>query len=126
MPTTDPDGTIPVATAKEWALNWRDYLATATTDFVTRSFDIPIIDFKNILLYNPDAESVKAYIGLKDPADPLSAQLMLVPIVDGTEVHVLPLVGGPVGDSQSNVYDVTTACPPNCVSDPPPGDTLDA
>ncbi|MES2267371.1 MAG: hypothetical protein V4520_11450 [Bacteroidota bacterium] len=123
MPTTDPDGTIPVATAKEWAANWRDYLVTSTSDFITRSFEIPIVDFQNILLYNPNAESVKAFIGLKEFGDPLSAQLMLVPMVEGEEVHALQLVGGPVGETQSNIYDMTTACPPTCVTSP--GDTLD-
>ncbi|MCO5934012.1 hypothetical protein NAF17_00550 [Mucilaginibacter sp. RB4R14] len=123
MPLTDPDGTIPVATAKEWAANWRDYLLTADSDFITRSFEIPIVDFQNILLYNPTAQSVKAFIGLKDIGAPLTAQLMLVPVVAGQEVHTLQLVGGLVGDVQSNIYDMTTACPPTCSTIV--GDTLD-
>ncbi|MET3978843.1 hypothetical protein ABIB62_001412 [Mucilaginibacter sp. UYP25] len=123
MPTTDPDGTIPVATAKEWAANWRAYLTATNPDFEIRSFTIPIVDFQNIMLYNPAAEAVKAFIGLTDETDPMSAQLMLVPITEGEEVHTLPLVGGPVGDSQSNIYDMTTACPPTCGAGV--GDTLD-
>ncbi len=123
MPLTDPDGTIPVATAKEWAANWRDYLLTADSGFITRSFEIPIVDFQNISLYNPTAQSVKAFIGLKDIGSPLTAQLMLVPVVAGQEAHTLQIVGGPFGDTQSNIYDMTTACPPTCSTIV--GDTLD-
>lgn len=121
-PITDPDGTIPVPVAKEWAENWRTFLSTSEQEFVTRSFMVPICDFQNILLYNPDAEYVRAYIGLESATDPLSAKLMLVPVTDGSEIHVIP---GTLGDApKSNVYDLTTSCPPTCVTTPP-GDTLD-
>lgn len=125
MPITDPDGTIPVAVAKEWAANWRTFISTTSPDFVTRSFLIPIIDFQNILLYNPSAEAVRAFIGLTDPEDATTAKLMLVPVMEEEEILVLPLVGGGLGDTQSNVYDMTTACPPTCVTTPV-GDTLDS
>ncbi|MBB5395734.1 hypothetical protein [Mucilaginibacter sp. AK015] len=124
MPVNYPDGTIPVSTAKEWAANWRTFISNNNPAFVTRSFLIPICDFQNIILYNPEAEAVKAFIGLTDPADAESAQLMLVPVSAGEELLTLPLVGGGAGDTQSNVYDVTTACPPTCVTSP--GDTLDS
>jgi hypothetical protein len=120
----DPDGTIPVDVAKAWAQNWRTFIATNNPDFITRSFLIPIIDFQNILLYNPNAEAVKAFIGLENATDPLTAKLMLVPVSNNEEIHIVPLVGGSAGDTQSNVYDLTKACPPEC---PPSvvGDTLD-
>ena len=111
--TNDPDGTIPVSTAKEWAENWRMYLTTATTDFTARSFLIPIIDFQNILLYNPEAESVRAYLGLEDVEDVTSVKLMLVPVTDDEEVHYVSL-GGSMSAPSSNVYDFTTVCPPTC------------
>jgi hypothetical protein len=123
-PTTDPDGTIPVATAREWAANWRTYLSTSGQDFVTRSFLIPIIDFQNILAYNPDAENVKAFIGLTSATDPLTAKLILVPVGENEEVLVLPIYGAGMGEVTSNVYDVTTACPPTCTP-VSTGDTLD-
>lgn len=123
-PPQDPDGTIPVDVAREWAANWRTYLSTSNQDFITRSFTLPIIDFKNILLYNPDAESVRAFIGLESATDPLSAKLILVPIVDGKEILVT--LTNNLGDAgTSNVYDLSKACPPQCAittSD----DTLDA
>ncbi|GGH15829.1 hypothetical protein [Mucilaginibacter phyllosphaerae] len=122
--TNDPDGTIPVTTAKEWAANWRDYLKTANPDFITRSFVIPIVDFKNILLYNPDAEAVKAFIGLEFAGDALSAKLMLVPVNGGEEVLYKHLTDEKVGNPPSNVYDLTTACPPTC--GPGTGESLDA
>jgi hypothetical protein len=120
----DPDGTIPVEVAKAWAANWRTYLANSGTAFIARSFLIPIIDFQNILLYNPNAEGVRAFIGLDDAEDPLSAKLMLVPVENGKEVLVKPIVGGGLGDSQSNVYDFTKVCPPDCVA-PGEEDSLD-
>lgn len=113
-PIADPDGTIPVDVAREWADNWRTYIATSGSEFIARSFLIPIIDFQNIMLYNPDAEAVRAFIGLESATDPLSAKLMLVPVENGQEVLVKSLVGGELGGSQSNVYDFTKACPPDC------------
>ena len=124
MPITDPDGTIPVDVAREWAANWRTFISTTNPDFITRSFLIPIVDFQNIVLYNPTAEAVKAFIGLTDPEDATTAKLMLVPVLEGEEKLELPLVGGGLGEIQSNVYDMTTACPPTCGT--PVGDTLDS
>ncbi|MDB5135919.1 MAG: hypothetical protein JWP37_2522 [Mucilaginibacter sp.] len=123
-PTTDPDGTIPVATAREWAANWRTYISTSGQDFITRSFLIPIIDFQNILLYNPDAENVRAFIGLTSATDPLTAKLILVPVTADEELLYLPVYGGGIGETTSNVYDMTKACPPECNT--PVSDTLDA
>jgi hypothetical protein len=123
-PTNDPDGTIPVDTAREWAENWRTFIATEDPAFIVRSFLIPIIDFQNIVLYNPGAEAVKAFIGLEDATDPLTARLMLVPVEGGEEVLIKTVVGGGAGYPISNVYDLTKACPPDCVN--PVGDTLDS
>ena len=120
----DPDGTIPVDVARAWAENWRTYIAAEDPGFVIRSFFIPIIDFQNIVLYNPDAEGVRAFIGLEDETDPLTAKLMLVPVVNGEEILVKSVVGGGLGDPNSNIYDLTRACPPDCVN--PVGDTLDS
>jgi hypothetical protein len=122
--TNDPDGTIPVELAREWADNWRTYLSTSDSEFIARSFLIPIIDFQNIMLYNPDAEAVRAFIGLESATDPLSAKLMLVPVENGQEVLVKAIAGGGLGGSESNVYDFTKACPPDCPVTV--GDTLDA
>jgi hypothetical protein len=122
----DPDGTIPVDIARVWAENWRTYISTSGSEFVTRSFLIPIIDFQNILLYNPDAESVRAYIGLESATDPLTAKLMLVPVEGGQEVLVKDIVGGGLGDPNSNVYDFTKACPPDCPAPSPSQVTLES
>jgi hypothetical protein len=111
-----PEGTIPVDQAVQLTANWRTYLATSGQAFVTQSFLVPIIDFKNILEHNPDAQSVRAYIGLADPTDPLSAQLLLVPVSEGQDVVYLPQGHGNSESTtlKSNVYDLTTACPPIC------------
>jgi hypothetical protein len=114
----DPEGTIPVKEAIQMAANWRNYLSTSEQEFQARSFQIPIVNFKNILLHNPDAESVHAYIGLRTATDPATAQLILVPVVDGKDVLYLPnerksLISEEQED-QSNTYDLTKVCPPNC------------
>lgn len=116
-PETGPDGTIPVNDAIQLAKNWRDYLTATSPQFVARSFFIPIIDFSNILAFNPDAEGVRAYIGLDDATDPMSAKLILVPVVNGEDVLVVhpDTTPGNLGDEgQSNTYDLTRMCPPYC------------
>lgn len=115
-PQAGPDGTIPVDNALTYAQNWSDYLTSSNQAFNIRSFKVPIVDFQNILKYNPTAEAVNVYIGLKVAEDPASAILVLVPVVDGHNMVVVP------GDAdlglgegnQSNTYDMTTACPPTC------------
>jgi hypothetical protein len=120
----DPQGTIPVELAYEWAANWRDYLEKSGQAFAIRSFLVPIVDFQNILLYNPNAESVRAYIGLETADDPMAANLMLVPVVDGQDVPLVPVSetdgGGQLrGVTQSNIYDQSLPCPP--CGNPVPG-----
>ena len=116
-PATGPDGTIPVNDAIQLAKNWRDFLTASNQQFVGRSFFIPIIDFSNIQAFNPDAEGVRAYIGLDDPADPMTAKLILVPVVNGQDVLVVYPDASPGNlgdDGQSNTYDLTRMCPPVC------------
>jgi len=110
------EGTIPVQEAMDMTTNWRNYLASSKETFNVRSYRIPVITFQNILLNNPDAEAVRAYIGLTDPADPTTSQLIFVPIVDGKDVPYVKTNTGPgLGDDgDSNVYDFTVSCPPNC------------
>jgi hypothetical protein len=121
LPGSDPEGTIPVATAIELTANWRTYLKTSEEAFHIQSFLIPIINFKNILLYNPDAEGVRAYIGLESATDPKSAKLVLVPVVDGHDVPHLPGGGnnidGTTNSEISNAYDLNPPCPPQCPVD---------
>jgi len=115
MSTIYPDGSIPLNDAVDLTANWREYLATSDDGFVTQSFLIPIASFNNIVLYNPEAEAVRAYIGLEDPTDPTTAKLVLVPVVEGQDVPILTLPGGD-GSIQVNVFDMSTACPPDCPS----------
>ncbi|HTH83279.1 MAG TPA: hypothetical protein VL490_10110 [Mucilaginibacter sp.] len=118
LPTSDPEGTIPVAEATRLTANWRAYLQVSKQAFATHAFLLPIIDFKNILQYNPDAEGIRAYIGLDDANDPTSAKMILVPVVNGQDVCYLPKPpGASLGDDDddtSNTYDVSTTCPPEC------------
>ncbi len=127
LPNSSPEGTIPVSQAMQMTANWRKYLESSEQVFNVRSYLIPIIDFQNILKYNPDAEAVRAYLGLGDAGDPATSQLLLVPIVDGKEVIYLSTadkVGGKDGDDgDSNIYDLTNPCPPQCGSGT--GDGLD-
>jgi len=91
MSTIYPDGSIPLNDAVDLTANWREYLAT------------------------PNAEAVRAYTGLEDPTDPTTAKLVLVPVVEGQDVPILTLPGGD-GSVQVNVFDMSTACPPDCPS----------
>jgi len=117
LPNSSDDGTVPVPQAMQMTANWRTYLESSQQVFNVRSYLIPIIDFKNILKNNPDAEAVRAYIGLTDAADPATSQLLLVPIVNGKEIIHLSTGdngGGDGDDGDSNIYDLTTPCPPQC------------
>jgi hypothetical protein len=120
--STGPEGTIPVDEAIAMTQNWRAYLDTSKERFSAKSYLIPIIDFKNILKYNPDAENVRAYIGLENVNDPMSSKLIFVPIVDGKDVIYKSTSENPAlsSETDSNIYDVTKVCPPFCdVNDSP-------
>ncbi|MES2487223.1 MAG: hypothetical protein V4581_14905 [Bacteroidota bacterium] len=128
LPGGSSAGTIPVEEAAERTQNWRTYLSTSGQDFITRSFYVPILSLDSFIHNNPTAEAMRVYIGLTDPNDPLTSQIFFVPIVDGKEqlfqgTEAQGGVGGPGG---SNVYDMSTSCPPECGSGGGgPGDTLD-
>jgi hypothetical protein len=111
-----PEGTIPVNEAITLTANWRTFLANSNQEFITRAFLIPIINFKNILLHNPDAEGVRAYIGLEDATDATTAKLVLVPVTNGEDVPILYRDGngGPGSEEQVNIFDLTRQCPPYC------------
>jgi hypothetical protein len=115
-PSTGPEGTIPVDEAIAMTKNRRDYLETSNDKFSAKSYLIPIIDFKNILKYNPDAENVRAYIGLENVNDPTSSKLILVPVVNGKDVIYKSTSDNPAlsSDPESNIYDITKVCPPLC------------
>ncbi|RWY53800.1 hypothetical protein [Mucilaginibacter gilvus] len=106
------DGTIPLATAKAWAANWRTYLASSEQVFVGRSFLIPIVSIQTLLTASANAEAVRAYIGLEDETDPLTAKLILVPVINGEEVHTIPGENG--GEDKSATVDLVNSCPPFC------------
>lgn len=122
-----PEGSIPVAEANFMIANWKAFVDDPTSHFEGRSFLTPIASFTNIVQFNPDAESVRVYIGLEVPGDPSSAKLVFIPVVNGKEVRriIMPQGGGSGtevcgGDgSQSNTYDMTKVCPPTCGEEPP-------
>ncbi|RYY37191.1 MAG: hypothetical protein EOP46_03630 [Sphingobacteriaceae bacterium] len=105
----DPAGSIPVDQAAQWTANWRDYLTASNQAFNITSFLIPIESIKNLLLYNENAEGIRVYLALEIAADPATAKLVLVPVVDNSDV-----VAQPADNSKSNVYDYTDSCPPKC------------
>jgi hypothetical protein len=116
LPNDSSEGTINVDEAIQMAKNWRDYLETSGQDFDVRSWLIPRLSYESLLKNNPTMEAVRAYIGLRDPADPTSSQILLVPVVDGKDQLFQGTQAGGVGgnDGDSNIYDMTQPCPPNC------------
>jgi hypothetical protein len=120
MPTTNdelPEGgrKITVTEAVRLTTNWRTYLSESECDFQTKAFLIPIASIKNLLATNPEAEGVRAYLGLNDAEDAMSGKLVLVPVVDGEDVIFLPGSNGdPDEEDDSNVYDRSSMCPPVC------------
>ncbi len=120
MPTTNDElpeagRKITVTEAVRLTTNWRTYLDESECDFQTKGFLIPIASIKNLLDTNPDAEGVRAYIGLNDADDAMSGKLVLVPVVDGEDVIFLPDGNGdPDEEDDSNVYDRIYPCPPYC------------
>lgn len=108
MSTDDKSqGTISVDEAEKMTANWRSYLETSGQKFIVRSYSVPINSYQNLLTNNPDAESVRIYIGLTDANDPSTSQVLLVPIIAGKEKLYQDT-------GESNVYDLTNSCPPNC------------
>lgn len=114
-------GKITVAEAVELTSNWRTYLENNDLELQTRSFLISINSITNLLAENPDAEGVRMYLGLKDAEDPNSGKVVLVAVVNGDDVIYVPGSNGdPDSVDDSNVYDRTSTCPPDC----PPGNAL--
>jgi hypothetical protein len=118
LPNDSSEGTINVDEAIQMAKNWRIYLENSGQAFDVRSWLVPRLSYESLLKNNPTMEAVRAYIGLRDAADPTSSQILLVPVVDGKDQLFQGTQGGGVGgnDGDSNVYDMTQACPPNCGS----------
>jgi hypothetical protein len=108
----DPDGTIPLATAKAWAANWRTHLSNSEDVFQGRSFFIPRVSINTLLANSPNAEGVRAYIAMEDETDPLTAKLVIVSVVNGEEVLTIPGENG--GEHRPGSVDLVTICPPNC------------
>jgi hypothetical protein len=112
---------ITVTEAVRLTTNWRAYLAESECDFQAKAFLIPIESIKNLLATNPNAEGVRAYIGLNDADDAMSGKLVLVPVVDGEDIIFLPGSNGdPNAEDDSNIYDRSKQCPPDC----PPANEL--
>ncbi|MES2427604.1 MAG: hypothetical protein V4560_11560 [Bacteroidota bacterium] len=111
----DSDGTVPVPDAMKMTENWKTYLAESKQEFNVESYYVPISSFQDLLKTNPTAEAVKVCIGLADPNNPATSQILLIPIVDG---KIKPYIGpdkhGGVGDdfTDSNIYDLSQPEPP--------------
>lgn len=127
VPGSSSEGTIPVKDAKNGVENWEAYLESSNQKFNVKSYEIPIVSFQNLLGNNPDAESVKIYIGLANSEDPTSSQIYMVPIINGHEkLFRLTPPGNAPGDPKddSNVYDMSKSCPPDCGNGGGPWGTL--
>lgn len=113
-------GKISVKEGIRLTTNWRQLLTETKQPFQVLGFLIPADSIKQLLANNPDAEGVRAYVGLDDPARPESANLVLVPVVNGDDIIFIPGSNRDEGDEDdSNLYDRATPCPPICA---PPND----
>jgi hypothetical protein len=100
-------GSIPVDLAVEFTTNWRTYLSSANGDFALQSFWVNIESIKSLLQHNPNADGLRFYMGLDNPADPTSVKIVLVSTEDEKDVLVLE-------SGKSNAIDNLTPCPPMC------------
>lgn len=105
------DGTIPLATGKAWAANWRSHLSASEDVFQVRSFFVPIASINTLLTNSPSLEGIRTYMALEDSGDMTTAKMVMVAIVDGEEVLTLSEENGEV---QSGTVDMFTPCPPYC------------
>ncbi|RVU00151.1 hypothetical protein EOD41_14420 [Mucilaginibacter limnophilus] len=110
----DPPGSIPVDIASQWTANWREFIASSNQAFNILAFTIPIECIKNMLLYNENAEGIRAYIALENADEVSSAKLVMVPVIGNEDI-----INQPADNSKSNVYDNTDACPPVCALNSP-------
>lgn len=100
-------GSMPVEEAIEAAGNWRAYLDASNSGFDLKSFWISMEHIKNILEHNPDADGIRTYLGLEDPADPASFKFVIVPTKHGIDVVERH-------NGKSNVAPPPIYCPPIC------------
>lgn len=96
-----------VEEAIEATTNWRTYLSSSNSEFDLKSFWISIDHIKKLLEHNPDADGVRTYLGLEDPADPTSFKFVTLTTREGIDVVERP-------DGKSNVIVKHLYCPPVC------------
>lgn len=110
----DPPGSIPVDIASQWTANWREFIVSSNQAFNIHAFIIPIECIKNMLLYNENADAIRAYIALETADDVSSAKLVMVPVIGDEDI-----IDQPADNLKSNVYDFTGSCPPQCALNSP-------
>lgn len=113
----DDNGTIPVPDAMKMIENWKTYLDTSKQEFIVQSYYVPILSIQNLVKTNPTAQAVRMHIGLSDPTDPSTSQILLIPIVNGKpKPYINPNgdEGGLGDDTSSNIFDMSSPCPPDC------------
>jgi len=93
-------GSIPVDLAVEFTTNWRTYLSSANSDFVLQSFWVNIESIKSLLHHNPNADGLRFYMGLENPADPTSVKIVCIPTENNNDIL--------------DPVDQLTPCPPYC------------
>lgn len=116
-PLPGSEGKISVYEAATLTENWRSYLEISGQEFQAKSFLIPITSVKSLLNNNPEAESMRIYFGLEDSKNPISAKAVLVPVVNGNDIIFIPGSDEDLNsEDDSNLYDRSALCPPNCSS----------
>lgn len=102
--------TIPLATAKKWAKEWRDDQASYNKYFELRAFNIPEDDLKDVLK-DPGVKSIRAYIGVEKTTaggkNTFEEKLMIVG-VDKNNNDIISRNGN------SLIFDFSHPCPSAC------------
>ena len=117
--------TISLATAKEWAKNWRELESDYNKYNECRAFNIPKIDLQEVLTEEGVA-SIRAYIGVKETKNNKTGKtvyeekLMIVGVDKNNKDMISTVKSTELGDGEDDdIYDFTDPCPHVCDPDSP-------
>ncbi len=123
IPKPNPRNTISLATAKEWAKEWRDDQASYNKYYQCRAFNIPKKDLVEVLAED-GVESIRAYIGVekievKGKQTVFTEKLMIVGVNKLGKDMISSSDGLTLDDGKGSIFDFSDPCPDVCDGDSP-------